>query len=97
MYMVWDIKKFRKPLVNWRIYSQLFVVFGNCYRTTAMAFGKRGHRGGSPRRHGQGKLLINLSNFTVHRQNVEVTNAEWTQRRTTKRRIGHNSECQNVE
>ncbi len=28
----------------------------------------------------------------VHRQNVEVTNAEWT-----KRRMGQNAECQNVE
>ncbi len=45
---------------------------------------------------------------TVHRQNVEVTNAEWTKRRTTKRqkpkrRMGQNIECkkprmgQNVE
>jgi hypothetical protein len=29
---------------------------------------------------------------TVHRQNVEVTNAESTKRRTTKRRIGQNAE-----
>ncbi len=28
----------------------------------------------------------------VHRQNVEVTKAEWT-----KRRMGQNAECQNVE
>jgi hypothetical protein len=33
----------------------------------------------------------------VHRQNVEVTNAEWTKRRTTKRQMGQNAECQNVE
>ncbi len=33
----------------------------------------------------------------VHRQNVEVTNAEWTKRLTTKRQIGQNAECQNVE
>ncbi len=33
----------------------------------------------------------------IHRQNVKVTNAEWTERRTTKRRMGHNAECQNVE
>jgi hypothetical protein len=33
----------------------------------------------------------------VHRQNVEVTNAEWTKRRTTKRRMRQTTECQNVE
>jgi methionine-rich copper-binding protein CopC len=30
--------------------------------------------------------------ITVHRQNVEVTNAESTKRRTTKRRMGQNAE-----
>ncbi len=39
----------------------------------------------------------------VHRQNVEVTNAEWTKRRKPKRRMGQNVEWkkrrmgQNVE
>jgi hypothetical protein len=30
--------------------------------------------------------------FLVHQQNVEVTNAESTKRRTTKHRMGHNAE-----
>ncbi len=37
------------------------------------------------------KSLFPIS-LSVHRQNVEVTNAEWT-----KRRMGHNAEYQNVE
>ncbi len=35
--------------------------------------------------------------ITVHRQNVEVTNAEWTKRRTTKRRKPKRRMGQNVE
>jgi hypothetical protein len=42
-------------------------------------------------------VLDRSGSLPVHRQNVEVTNAEWTQRRTTKRRMGQNAECQNVE
>jgi hypothetical protein len=38
-----------------------------------------------------------LQGQTVHRQNVEVTNAEWTKRRMTKLRMGQNAECRNVE
>ncbi len=45
----------------------------------------------------QVKVVFSPAVYTIHRQNVEVTNAEWTQRRTTKRRMGQNAECQNVE
>ncbi len=65
--------------------------------STALQVARSSEHHPLPRSQTMGLHCLPLSPLWVHRQNVEVTNAKWTKRRTTKRRMGHIAECQNVE